>query len=130
MSELTVSVISPSRVLYEGEAESVTLPGEVGSFQVLKQHAPLVALLSAGLVTIKTLKGEEMVFVVDGGFCEVNNNKVSALVEGAKIKDEIDVAEERAKLDELLKKVISGDAAYRKAAAQVEVHRARIRAAS
>ena len=46
--ELHLTVVSPERTVYDGKVLSVTLPGEVGSFQILPGHAPLISSLGAG----------------------------------------------------------------------------------
>lgn len=82
---LKVRVLSPEGILYEGDAESVRLPGALGSFSVLPRHAPLIAQLTAGTLLIGT--GEEVVeFEVGWGIVEVFNNQVTILVERAKKK--------------------------------------------
>ena len=49
---MNVKVISPEGQIFSGETDAVTLPGEKGSFQILKMHAPIVSTLSAGEVKI------------------------------------------------------------------------------
>ncbi|MGB0429682.1 MAG: ATP synthase F1 subunit epsilon [Bacteroidia bacterium] len=76
---MQIEIISPESKLYQGEAESVILPGSKGQFQVLKGHAPIMSNLDAGTVKVKTAKGEEK-FEVNGGVVEVNQDKIIVLV--------------------------------------------------
>lgn len=78
---LKVSVYSPVKQLYEGCAVSVGLPSEKGRFMVLESHAPVMALLETGTVSIKTENGTLVEFVVSGGFAKVSNNIVNVCVE-------------------------------------------------
>lgn len=78
--ELHLAVVSPERTVYDGKVLSVTLPGELGSFQVLPGHAPLISSLAAG--EMKYTAGKEtQVLQIAGGFVEVRDNSVSACVE-------------------------------------------------
>lgn len=70
-------------------------PGLEGSFQVLVNHAPMIAAVAVGPMFITTASGEKVVFATSGGFLEVLNNTVTVLAETAEPASEIDV--ERAK---------------------------------
>ena len=98
---LQVIVISPVRTLFEGEAVSVTLPGSQGEFQVLKDHVNLISSLDAGLITIQSADGTENM-VTDGGFVEVKDNVVSALIERAYERDEIDAEKDKLALEDVV----------------------------
>lgn len=87
-----VEIVSPHRKVYEGEAESVTLPGVVAPFQVLYNHAPILSELEVGDIRIVDAAGHEIHIATSGGFAEVKDNKVSVLAEAAEVASEIDVA--------------------------------------
>lgn len=76
-----VEILTPDAHVYDGEAEIVTLPGADGSFQIMDNHAPMVSILQAGPVTVKTRTGE-LRFNTMGGVAEVSNNRVAVLAEG------------------------------------------------
>ena len=78
---MTLTILTPEQTLFSGEAESVSLPGTVGRFQVLNNHAPLISSLKKGNIKVKT-KTEEINLNISGGFVEVLKNNVSVLVEG------------------------------------------------
>ncbi len=75
---LHVDIITPERSLYSGSATAVQLPGTEGLFQILTNHAPLMASLAAGTVKIDSAKGSEFV-AIDGGVVEVSGNTVTVL---------------------------------------------------
>jgi len=97
---LHVELVAADRTVWSGEATMViarTVEGEVG---VLKDHAPLLSLLSDATVEITADGGETVVAVVDGGFISVANNRVSILSERALLAEDIKVDEARAELEE------------------------------
>lgn len=75
---MLVEVITPDAVVFSGEADSVKLPGTLGQFEVLNNHAPLISSLDAGKVIVKTAKGQED-FEINGGIVEILNNKIIVL---------------------------------------------------
>lgn len=77
---LTLKIVSPERVMYSGEIDSVTVPGQVGEFEILNNHAPIISTLVEGRV-IYTLGEKKEQFHIHGGFVEVKKNEVSLCVE-------------------------------------------------
>ncbi len=77
---LKLKVISPEKVIYDGDVESVKVPGTLGSFEVLSNHAPIISSLVKGIVEYVTKDGSRTVDI-DGGFVEVENNEVNLCVE-------------------------------------------------
>ncbi len=99
---LYVEVVAPDRSVFKGTALRFRAPGVVGSFEVLRNHAPLVAATGIGPVYITVPSGDKFVLASSGGFVQVLNNRVIMIVEAAEPASEIDVerarsAEERAK---------------------------------
>jgi F-type H+-transporting ATPase subunit epsilon len=78
---MNISVLTPDKEIFEGAIKSVKVPGTDGQFQVLRNHAPIVASLAVGDVTLVKENGEKMVFPIKSGFIEVLNNEVSLLVQ-------------------------------------------------
>jgi F-type H+-transporting ATPase subunit epsilon len=72
---MILKIISPERVLYQGDVESVTLPGALGLFMVLKDHAPLVSALAPGEIAYVEAGGEQTISI-GRGMVEVRNNEV------------------------------------------------------
>lgn len=77
---MTLELISSHEILFKGEAESVTLPGALGSFTVLKNHAPLISVLNAGKIKYLAADGAEKSVEIKGGLVDVDNNIVSICV--------------------------------------------------
>ena len=77
---MTLKVISSYATLYEGDVDSVTLPGVKGSFTVLKNHAPIISVLVAGKVGYKTPEGKDEEMDIKGGLVDVADNVVSVCV--------------------------------------------------
>lgn len=82
---LKVSVISPERVLFEGEAESVIAPAFDGEVGILPQHAPMMTLLGRGELRLGP-DGRAGRFQVEGGFLQVLNDSVRVVTESAKAR--------------------------------------------
>lgn len=66
--------------MYKGEADSVTLPGVLGSFTVLKNHASLISVLNPGKVRFRRPGGGEQAFDIKGGLADIDNNVVSVCI--------------------------------------------------
>lgn len=66
--------------MFHGEVESVLVPGMVGSFEILKDHAPIISTLTKGRVEY-TEKDSKKQFDIEGGFVEVKRNEVNLCVE-------------------------------------------------
>lgn len=100
---MTITVLTPDRQIFSGNIVSVKVPGTLGEFQVLQNHAPIVSSLESGKVTLVTADGEHKIFddesgslktvadagkritfQIGGGFIEVLNDEVSLLVRGVK----------------------------------------------
>lgn len=77
---LQLTIVSPERLLYEGDVQSVTLPGTLGSFTVLPDHAPIISSLEGG--EIKFSVNHEMQSIeIKSGFVEIKDNLISICVE-------------------------------------------------
>lgn len=77
---MTLEIISAHEVTFSGEVSSVTLPGKLGSFTVLKNHAPLISVLVKGKVNFTDTAGIVSSVDIAGGLADVNNNRVSVCV--------------------------------------------------
>lgn len=96
-----VDIVHPTGSVFRGEVERFRAPGVEGSFEILKNHAPMLAETKIGPVVVTTQSGERILFATSGGFVQVVDNRVIMLVETAEPASEIDVdraraAEERA----------------------------------
>ena len=97
---LQVELVSPERILYSGEADTViarTIGG--GELAFLTGHAPFVGALDIATVTIRSAQGDEVV-AVHGGFVEVSNDVVTILSDVAELASQIDVERARQARDD------------------------------
>ena len=93
---MEVQLLSPERILYEGEATYVmarTLGG--GDIAFLEGHAPFIGALDIHPVVIRPNDGAELVVAVHGGFVEVSNSRVTILSDVAELASQIDVERAR-----------------------------------
>lgn len=79
---MKVAIISPERTIYEGEADMVVAPAWDGEVGVLRGHAPMLVLLGAGEMRVRS-GGSEQTFHVEGGFMQVADDVVTVLSESA-----------------------------------------------
>ena len=78
---LKLKIISPERIIFTGEVDSVVVPGTLGEFEILSNHAPIISSLEKGTTRFLTSKGEKTTIDILGGFIEVQKNEVSMCVE-------------------------------------------------
>jgi F-type H+-transporting ATPase subunit epsilon len=78
---MLLEIIAPDQKLYSGEVDLVQVPGSKGSFEILRNHAPIISTLDAGQIKIVDQKGSTIFFQVDGGVIEAKNNKIIVLAE-------------------------------------------------
>ena len=81
---MLLEIIAPDQKLYSGEVDLVQVPGSKGSFEILRNHAPLISTLEEGRIKIVDVKGGTTFFEVNSGVIEVKNNKIIVLAETAK----------------------------------------------
>jgi F-type H+-transporting ATPase subunit epsilon len=80
---LSVRVVSPGRVVFEGEAAALVAPAWDGQVGILPGHAPFLALLGSGELAIELLGGGSETYQVAGGVLKVERNQVTLLTEYA-----------------------------------------------
>lgn len=77
---LNLKIVSPEKIEFDGNIDSVKVPGTMGEFQILPNHAPLISSLKEGRVVYVDADGEHEM-MIKTGFVEVQKNKVSLCVE-------------------------------------------------
>ena len=77
---LQLKIVSPEKVEYEGTVERVVVPGTMGQFEILNDHAPIISTLQKGTVEYLNSDGNNQLEIL-GGFVEVQKNVVSLCVE-------------------------------------------------
>ncbi|MEN8192066.1 MAG: F0F1 ATP synthase subunit epsilon [Bacteroidota bacterium] len=91
MKTFHVDIVTPSKTAIDGEVKAITIPGTLGSFQILYNHAPLLSSFEVGQIKIEDEKGEIKYFATSGGTVEVEDNKVIVLAESFESPEEIDI---------------------------------------
>jgi len=91
MATFRFELVSPERLVFAGEVSQVDVPGEEGEFGVFAGHAPYIATLKPGLLTIYR-NGESQRIVVRGGLAEMGPTGLTVLAEQAVPAAEIDAA--------------------------------------
>ena len=97
MATFHFDLVSPEKLAFSGEVEQVDIPGMEGDFGVLAGHAPVVAVLRPGFLTIHTGSTKEKI-IVTGGLAEVSEKGLTVLADVARSLEELD----RAKLAEAI----------------------------
>ena len=108
-NKFELSVISAENKVFEGEVENVLVPGMVGDFLVLPNHAACVSSIRPGFLGFSEGSNSKQRFFVSGGIIEVINNTVSILVDSA-ITGDKDVKEDISTLiSEIDEKLVIAD---------------------
>ena len=100
-------IVSQDRIVFQGDADIVLLPGKEGMMGILPNHSPVLTTLQFGVITVRG-NGEELFFTVAGGVAEVQPDQVTILADAAENVDEINIqrAEEaKRRAEEMLSKV-------------------------
>ena len=77
---LQLKIVSPEKVEYDGAVERILVPGTMGQFEILNDHAPIISTLQKGTVEYVNKEGKTSL-EIQGGFVEVQKNHVSLCVE-------------------------------------------------
>jgi F-type H+-transporting ATPase subunit epsilon len=98
MTELNLDIVTPSKSVFKGEIKTITVPGTLGRFQVLKNHAPIVSTFEIGMVKVELSDFKVNHYATAGGTIEVLDNEIIVLADSIELVSEIDVERaERAK---------------------------------
>src|SRR6186997_2846211 len=104
---LLLEIVTPERLAFSEDVDSVQVPGIDGELGILPHHAPLVSLLGVGELRIRK-GGQEELFAVAGGFLQVRPDKVVVMAETADLDSDIDLEKAKAARDEAEKALESG----------------------
>ena len=99
-------IVSQDRMVFEGDADIVIVPGEAGELGILPNHAPLLSTIRMGVIKVRTGEDEQD-FTVSGGIIEVQPDIITVLADAAENVDEIDISRAEAakrRVEEILAK--------------------------
>jgi len=78
---MKIEIVTPDATIYEGEVSLAQLPGLDGSFEILNNHAAMIAALKKGKVKVIDSKKDTLFFEINGGVMEVLKNRILVLAE-------------------------------------------------
>ena len=78
---MKLEITSPDKQIFSGDADLVQLPGSDGLFEVLNNHAPMIAALGKGKIKVQDEAGKLQFFEINGGVCEVRDNIIMVLAD-------------------------------------------------
>lgn len=82
---MQLDILTPEKKIFSGEVYGVQLPGIEGYFEILDNHAPIIATLGKGKMKVLKDKNTTERYEIAGGFVEVLKNKAKVLIEGAEL---------------------------------------------
>jgi len=129
MEKINFKIATPERVVFKDKVDSVTLPTKQGEITVLPNHVPLISVLQAGEIVVRT-GDKEFSMSVSGGFLEVLSTKTVVLADRAERSEEIDIerAEAAMKRARDLREQKSSDVReFAKLSAQIEKELVRVK---
>ena len=86
---LKLEIVTPFGKVYDSEIRDCVIPGELGQFQVLKDHAAVISNVVIGAIKVHHDEKKISYFATSGGFCEVKDNIIKIIVETAEVANEI-----------------------------------------
>jgi len=104
MATFHFDLVSPEKLAFSGEVDQVDIPGAEGDFGVLAGHAPVVAAIRPGILTIIT-GGSKQKIIVLGGLAEVSEKGLTVLADVATSIDEVDRARFATTINEMQEKL-------------------------
>jgi F-type H+-transporting ATPase subunit epsilon len=104
MATFHFDLVSPEKLTFSGEVDQVDIPGLEGDFGVLAGHAPVVAAVRPGILSVIT-GGSKQKIIVLGGLAEVSESGLTVLANVATTIEELDRAKFAATIDEMQQKL-------------------------
>ena len=92
MTAFHFELVSPEKLMFSGDVDSVVVPGAEGEFTVLAQHAPMMAVLKPGVVRVEDGAGKSSRLFVRAGFADVSPTGLTILAEQAIPVEELSAA--------------------------------------
>ena len=108
-NKFELTIISAESKVFEGEVENILVPGMVGDFLVLSNHAPCISSIRPGFLEFSEGSSAKQRYFVSGGIIEVINNTVSVLVDSAILGDKIEKQDIATLISEIDNKLSDGD---------------------
>jgi ATP synthase F1 epsilon subunit len=123
---LQISILTPERPFWNGQAEEIILPTETGEMGVLKNHAPIITGLDVGAMLIRT-KEQWNSFAIMGGFAVVKKNQITILANEAQTAESINAEEAQNAYESAKKNLETAEGVKQKVEANFSFKRAKAR---
>nr|YP_009397029.1 ATP synthase CF1 subunit epsilon [Spyridia filamentosa]ARW66215.1 ATP synthase CF1 subunit epsilon [Spyridia filamentosa] len=123
---LQIKVIAPDQIVWNAEAEEIILPSSTGQLGILKKHIPLLTALDIGVMRVRIEKEWQPIILL-GGFAEVDNDKITILVNGAEKINEINLNEAQNELEQATNILTEAETNKEKIEATQRLRKARAR---
>ncbi len=104
-----LSIVTPEKIVFEGEVVSLIVPGIEGYLGVLSHHAPLITPLQTGKIEFQDAHQKLLIYAVSGGFIEVSHNQATLLADTAEHSDEINIERAQTSFDRLTRGLDEGE---------------------
>ena len=78
---MILEIITPEKQLFNGEVNSIKVPGTIGDFEILNNHAPIISSLKEGEIRIISIDNNVEKFQINGGVIEMKKNKIIVLAD-------------------------------------------------
>jgi F-type H+-transporting ATPase subunit epsilon len=109
MATFHFDLVSPEKLAFSGDVDQVDIPGVEGDFGVLAGHAPVVASIRPGILTVTSGGGTQQKIIVLGGLAEVSDKGLTVLADVATSLEELDRARFADKISEMEAKLTEKD---------------------
>ncbi len=103
--KLRLKIITPEKLVFDGEVEELVAPGQMGEFGVLPGHVPFLSVLFPGRLRFKTEESGENTLIIHGGLADVKDDTISILTDQSENPEEVDVAAARKDSETLQKEL-------------------------
>jgi len=126
-------LVTPTGVVFEGDAEEVSAIGPLGEFGILPDHINFITSLVPGVLEVKLPDGTKMHWVISGGLAEVKDSAMTVLASTAESPETVDATAAAAQVDEADKQFSTlsfYDPNYQPAQEALQLARARVEAAT
>lgn len=127
---LKLSVVSPSRTVFEGDAVYVQIPTYDGLIGVLPGHAALISVLGYGMMKVRKEEKKEDSFLIAGGFLEIVNNRVTVLANSVEHIEEINIKQAQKDFENALDMITHNEDEAKERQEKLALARARLRNAA
>ena len=90
--KLRLKIITPEKLVFDGEVEELVAPGQMGEFGILPGHVPFLSVLHPGRLRFKTKESGENTLIIHGGLADVKDDTISILTDQSEDPEEVDVS--------------------------------------